>query len=154
LAIAVSRQRSRQATKPRFLREVGSFALRTGVLFGLAGIVIQLLAQPRGTGTWDERGAYERTMLLSTLVLLRVTALWRALADGEPPGAQRDRYWLLGLAAIPLYLPAMYLPPAARFFELRPLAWQDWALVLLVVGPTYLVTLLSDKWLGPKDTNA
>ncbi|MFO0964920.1 MAG: cation-translocating P-type ATPase [Gemmataceae bacterium] len=148
LAIAVSRQRSRAATKPRFLREVGSFALRTGVLFGLGGVAIQLIAHQLAEGTGPAHRSYERTMLLSTLVLLGVTALWRALVDGEPAGTRPDRYWLLGLAAIPLYLPAMYLPPAAGFFQLTPLGWSDWGLVLVVVGLTYAATLLSDRWLG------
>src|SRR5262249_62322224 len=43
-AIALSRERSAVATRPRFLREVGWFAVRTGVVFAVAGIVLLLVA--------------------------------------------------------------------------------------------------------------
>jgi cation-transporting ATPase E len=147
LVIAVSRQRSTQATKPRFLREVGWFAIRTGILFGLAGTVIQLLARAWLVGVAPAQvEETERTMLLSTLILLGITALWRALRDGEPESMPGDRgYSLLGLVAIPIYLLAMYWPLAARFFELAPLGLVEWAMVVMVALATYGLTLLSDR---------
>src|SRR5207244_9292001 len=42
--IALSRERSTAATKPRFLREVGWFAVRTGVIFAAGGFTILLVA--------------------------------------------------------------------------------------------------------------
>lgn len=149
LVIAVSRQRSTQATKPRFLREVGWFAIRTGVVFALAGMVIQLLAQwlhpaldPDPTRQAERM---HRTMLLSTLILLGITALWRALDDGEPVRLRGDRfYWLIGLLALPFYLTAMYWPQAAWFFELQPLDVTEWALVSGVAAAGYVATLATD----------
>src|SRR5262245_46049023 len=140
LVIALSRERSTAATKPRFLREVGSFALRTGVLFGLAGIGILAIAGRLRPG--DE--TWQRTMLLSVLIVLGITALFRALTDGEPERTRGDRrFRLLGALAIPVYLIALYWPFAASFFELRPLGMVDWEVVVLVAGVTYGVCLLS-----------
>lgn len=142
LAIAFSRQRSTQATKPRFLREVGSFALRTGILFGLGGIAIQFIGRQWHPG--DERT--QRAMLLSTLVMLGITALWRALDDGEPETVRKDwGFRFLGLLAIPLFLVGMYIPPATRFFELVPLGWIEWLAVVVVAAITYGATLVSDR---------
>jgi hypothetical protein len=88
-------------------------------------------------------------MLLSVLVLLGITALLRALTDGEGQPLVGDRRirWL-GLAAIPTYLLAMYLPMSAHFFELSMLSVWEWLQVLTVVVPAYLLTLASDrlKW--------
>jgi cation-transporting ATPase E len=143
--IALSRERSTAATKPRFLREVGSFALRTGVLFGLAGLTVLLIAARTYSG--DE--AAQRTMLLSTLILLGITALFRALTDGEPASTRGDRrFRLLGAAAIPVYLIAMYWDLPADFFKLTPLGMADWAAVVAVVGVTYVLCLLVDAWLA------
>src|SRR5262249_41023630 len=44
LIIAFSRERSTSSTRPRFLREVGWFALRTGVIFAAAALVVLVLA--------------------------------------------------------------------------------------------------------------
>jgi len=146
ITIAFSRQRSTQATKPRFLREVGSFALRTGILFGIAGIVIQFLAQDLHPGEEPT----QRAMLLSTLVLLGISALWRALDDGEPAHMPRDwTFRMLGLLAIPLFLFAMYTPFAAEFFELVRLGWTEWAYVSAVALATYGATLLTDRVSNP-----
>jgi cation-transporting P-type ATPase E len=153
LVIALSRERSTSATKPRFLREVGSFALRTGVVFGAAGITILVLAgriASSPVGLVDDVEKYQRTMLLSVLILLGITALWRALRDGEENTLVGDtRFRLLGAFAVPAYLAAMYIPFSTRFFELTPLGIVDWGLVLLVAGAGYLLSLLADRWLAP-----
>ncbi len=139
--IAMSRERSMAATRPRFFYEVGHFALRTGILFGLAGIAILLLADRLGYG---ESG--QRTMLLSVLVLLGITALFRALRDGEPESLRGDRrFRLLGVLAIPVYLTAMYWSPAADFFELEPLGVVDWGSAILVAGIAYALCLVTDS---------
>jgi cation-transporting ATPase E len=145
LVIALSRERSAQATKPRFLREVGSFALRTGVVFGVAGIAILLLAQ----ALRPEDEEWQRTMLLSLLILLGITALLRALTDAEPQSLRGDRrFRLLGALAIPVYLTAMYWPLAADFFRLTPLGITDWALVVLTALAAYGTCLVSDRLVG------
>ncbi len=79
LVIALSRERSRAPTRSDFLREVGWFALRTGFVFALAGLTILLLS----VQVWRDPVRTQRTLLLSLLVLLGITALLRALKDGE-----------------------------------------------------------------------
>src|SRR5262249_42425199 len=96
--IAISRERSRAPTRPDFLREVGWFAIRTGVVFALAGLTVLLFA----IHVWGEPPKTQRTLLLSVLVLLGVTALLRALTDGETQPLVGDR-WLrwIAVGAIP-----------------------------------------------------
>ena len=58
-------------------------------------------------------------ILLLLLILLGITALWRALRDGEAATLRGDRrFWWLGVAAVPAYLAAMSancrLKPATR----------------------------------------
>jgi cation-transporting ATPase E len=139
LVIALSRERSTGATRPRFLREVGWFAIRTGLIFAASAVVVLLLSAEHG-----EKG--QRTMLLTVLVLLGITALLRTLTDGEEkPLAGDGRFRLLAGAVVPVYLLAMYWPPSTRFFELEPLTFAQWGIALLVAGVGYFLTLLSDR---------
>ncbi|MCS7046032.1 MAG: HAD-IC family P-type ATPase [Gemmataceae bacterium] len=145
--IALSRERSTAATKPRFLREVGSFAIRTGVLFAAAGIGVVLL----GEHGLDADHKAQRTLLLSTLVLLGLTALWRALTDGESARLEGDRrFRVLGALAVPTYLLAMYWRPAQAFFDLTPLDGLAWTCVLGIVAATHGLCLVADRFLAPK----
>ncbi len=147
LVIALSRERSRAPTKSDFLREVGGFAVRTGVVFGLAGLVLLVLA----VRVWGEDIRTQRTLLLSLLVLLGITALFRALRDGEAQPLVGDwKFRWLAVAAVPLYLLALYWPLSQRFFSLVPLGWLDWVKVLAVAAPAYGLSLLSDRirWAG------
>jgi cation-transporting P-type ATPase E len=140
--IALTRERSAAAAGTSFLREVGGFALRTGIVFGIAGITI--LALSKHAFGHDEK--MQRTMLLSVLILLGITALLRALTDGgeQPIGSDKRLRWL-ALSAAPVYLVAMYWPLSARFFELSTLGWRNWLEALAVVLPAYGLTLLSDR---------
>jgi cation-transporting ATPase E len=139
LVIALSRERSVSATKPRFLREVGWFAVRTGVVFAAAAVVMLVVAAPHGEKP-------QRTMMLSVLIVLGITALLRTLTDGEErPLAGDGRFRLLAAAVVPVYLLAMYWPLSARFFEMEPLALPQWGLVLAVAAVAYVLTLLSDR---------
>jgi cation-transporting ATPase E len=142
LVITLTRERSAAATKPHFLREVGWFAVRTGVVFGAAGLAVMALGAR--FCNCDMEG--QRTLLLSVLILLGITALLRALRDGEerPLAGDRRLRWLAA-AAVPAYLAAMYVPPSAQFFRLTMLDVGQWLLVLAVAGPAYLLTLLSDR---------
>src|SRR5213078_2715756 len=100
LVIALSRERSRSATLPDFLREVGGFAVGSGVVFALAGLTILLL----GVHAWGYDKATQVTQLLSVLILLGITALLRALVDGETQPLVGDtRFRLLAAAALPAY---------------------------------------------------
>jgi cation-transporting ATPase E len=146
LVIALTRERSLAATRPRFLREVGWFAVRTGVVFGLAGLTIMALAPLFWALDQSSREKLQRTLLLSVLVLLGITALLRSLRDGErqPLAGDRRLRWLAA-GAVPAYLLAMYLPPSADFFQLTMLSAWQWLLVLAVAAPAYLLTRLSDR---------
>jgi cation-transporting ATPase E len=148
--IALSRERSTAATRPRFLREVGWFAIRTGVIFALAGLAILVLAARYWPTDVDVAPGGEettqRTMLLSVLILLGITALLRALRDGEPAQLKGDnRFRLLAILAVPAYLIAMYWPLSARFFQLDALTIGQWLTVTAVAAGSYGLTLLSDR---------
>jgi cation-transporting ATPase E len=139
-AIALSRERSTAATRPGFLREVGWFAIRTGLIIGIAGLIMMVIAHR----LHDDR--MTRTLLLSTLTLLGVTTLLRALTDGESQPLRGDsNFRWLAVGALPVYGIAMYVPPAADFFQLVPLGLAQWGLVLAVAGPAYGLCLLSDR---------
>jgi len=141
--IAVTRERSTSPTRPRFLREVGWFAVRTGIVSAVAGLAVLALSLFLWPDVSEET---QRTLLLSTLILLGLTALFRALTDGEQQRLQGDsKFRLLGMLAIPVFGVAMYWPPAAWFFELDALGLGEWFLVLVVTGVGYGLTLFSDR---------
>jgi hypothetical protein len=127
------------------LREVGSFALRTGAVFGVAGVVMLWIA---GRLFPEDHGA-QRTMLLSLLILLGITALFRALSDGEAKLRGDRRFRMLGILAIPVYLTAMYWPLAASFFDLTPLGLLEWGVVLIVAAAAYGMCLVIDALFTP-----
>ncbi len=113
--------------------------LGLALVLGGAGLVIVLISA-RWYGN-DEKT--QRTLLLSLLVLLGLGSVLRLLADREGRPAQGDGWLYLWLAlAFPLYLAAMYLRPLGYFFALTPLHLAQWALVLAVAGPAFLLTLL------------
>ncbi len=142
LVITLSRERSTTATRPQFLHEVGWFAIRTGVVFALAGILLLFFARV----FWPNIALKtQRTLLLSLLILLGLTALFRALTDGEPKPRRGDtRFRLVGIVAIPIYLLAMYVPFPARFFDLACLELGEWLLVVVLAGLGYGGTLWTD----------
>jgi len=142
LLIAFSRERSGGPARRDYLREVGWFALRSGLIIGAGALVMIRLA----TRLWPDDETVQQTLLLSVLILLGITVLLRALDDGEA-SLRTDRWFrLLALLSVPAYLLAMYVPPSAYFFELAPLTVAQWGMVLVVVLPTYGACLLSDQW--------
>jgi cation-transporting ATPase E len=139
--IMLNRERSAAATAARFLREVGSFALRTGVVIGLAGLLLVWLSNR----IWHDSEETQRTLLLSLLVLLGLTTLLRTLTDGESRSLAGDRrYRWLTAAALLVYLAVMYVRPAGDFFALTTLTWMQWAILMLFAAGAYLVLRLSD----------
>jgi hypothetical protein len=71
----------------------------------------------------------------------------RALTDAEPRPLRGDtKFRWLAIAAVPVYLLAMYWSFPANFFQLVPLSLQQWGLVLAVVAPAFLVSKLTDRW--------
>lgn len=143
LAIAFSRQRAKHVSKRPFVAEVLSFAIRTGVVFGIGGIAILW----HGTSLYPADERLVRTMFLSMLVLLGITTLFRALTDGEMDTETGDvGYRLLGLSAVPMYLTAMYFEPFRRFFEMAPLAAGEWLIVVGYATVCWVATLATDHW--------
>jgi cation-transporting ATPase E len=142
LLITLSRERSSAAAAPGFMREVAWFVFRTGVVFALAGLAVlwisnRLLSDDEET---------QRTLLFSTLILLGLTAVLRALSDGASQHLAGDvRYRWLVLASLVAYLAVMYFPPTAQFFELQALESAQWGLVLLTVVPAFVLCKLTDK---------
>jgi hypothetical protein len=110
LLIALTRERSGVANRTPFLRDVGWFAVRTGVIFAVAGVVLLALSKH----LWGHDEKTQRTMLLTMLVLLGITVLQRVLTEGnhQPLAADRRLRWL-SLIVIPGYLIAMYWPFSA-----------------------------------------
>lgn len=160
LVITLSKERSTAATRTAFLREVGSFVIRSGLVIGVAGLI--LLHWSRAVWSDEEplagreRGSMvvkgedmQRTLLLSALVLLGITALLRALTDGEEkPLVGDQRFRLLAGAALPVYWLVMYWEPPARFFRLAALRPSEWGMVLLVVVPALVLCKVSDGYPG------
>jgi len=111
-------------------------------VFALAGLTILLLS----VQVWRDPVRTQRTLLLSLLVLLGITALLRALKDGETEPLVGDaKFRWVALAALPLYLAALYWPPSYDFFRLEPLKLLQWVQVLAVALPAAGLSLLSDR---------
>jgi magnesium-transporting ATPase (P-type) len=143
--ITLSKEQSPAPSRPRFLREVGLFVLRTGLVIGLAGFVILYLSNR----VWHNDLTTQRTLLLSTLVLLGIGTLVRSLTDGEDRGRRADRrfLWLAG-AVLPLYLLAMYWPASAWYHELTPLTAGQWIWVVALAGGAFVALRVWDKLLA------
>jgi cation-transporting ATPase E len=136
-----------------FLGEAGWFAISSGLVMGLAGLAVWLIAA-WGDGA-DEQT--QRTLLLSTLIVLGLGAVLRLMADAEggpEAGDRRLRTWTL--LALPLYLAIMYVPPAgyladgtplsaAWFFRLSPLSLAQWGLVVTAAVPALALCLVLDR---------
>jgi cation-transporting ATPase E len=146
------------ASQEGYLKEVGWFAVTTGLILGIAGLVVWLVAV--STPGTDEQT--QLTLLFTTLVVMGLASLLRALTDREKGVMAEDwPLWVWVAAAVPLYLAVMYsaalqsflgLPgwtaEVANFFELTPLDWGQWGLVLAAAAPAFLACKLVD-WLGP-----
>jgi cation-transporting ATPase E len=131
------------ATGRGFLREVGEFVLRTGLVIGIAGLAVLVLAKH----VWHVDDAKtQRTYLLTTLVLLGADTLLRALRDTGIEATFDRRLRWLAMAAVPAYLLALYVPLAVEFFEVTPPNPAQWAHVLAVVVPAAVLARVSDRW--------
>jgi cation-transporting ATPase E len=139
--IMLSRQRA-GPSRGDFVREIGTFALAAGLIVGVAGLAVLLLS------AWclGDDPQTQRTLLLSTLILMGLASLLRALP------AWNSWLALWPTPALAVYGLVMYWPLTAAFFELTPLAGGQWGLVLAVALPAAAVLLLTpDSWLirGP-----
>jgi cation-transporting ATPase E len=132
-AIMLDRRRCATASAAHFLRDVGGFALRTGFVLGLSGLLLLWLSNR----VWHNGESTQRTFLLSLLVLLGLTTLLRALVEDR-------RFRWLAAAGLLLYLGAMYWRLVGDFFELTPLTPIQWLPVLGIAAAAYVVLRLSD----------
>lgn len=121
LLITLDRRKA-EASRGDYVREVGGFALRTGLVTGVTALAMMLLS----AHGWEDETDHQRTMVLTTLVLLGWVTLLLAL--GRDGG---DRLLsALPIAGLAVYLLAMYVPIVATFFELEPLTPLRWAWVV------------------------
>jgi magnesium-transporting ATPase (P-type) len=142
LVITLSRTTAARAGHRHFLWDIGRFALATGSVVGLAGLAVLLLS----AFGFHESVEVQRTMLLSTLILLCLANLPRVLtAEGEQlTSLDRHFFWWIP-AAIVMYLGAMYIPLAADFFQLARLTLSQWLVVVAVAGLGMLFCLMADR---------
>jgi len=143
--IMLNRQHSVPITAARYLREVGSFALRTGIVIGLAGLLLLWLSNR----VWHDDEPTQRTLLLSLLVLLGLTTLMRALRDGELKRLSvggAAGWWIA--AALPMYLVVMYWRPVGDFFALTRLTLSQWLLLLPIALGSFFLLWVSDAILA------
>jgi cation-transporting ATPase E len=141
----------RGARRADFLREVGGFAVSTGLVMGVAVLAVWLVA----VFVLKEDQVGQRTLLLSTLVLLGLGNLLR-VAEGD----RRFRWWVV--AALVVYAAVLYVPPlgeyrgvplsAAHFFDLRPLSLARWGLVVAVALPALVLCWLLGRLLERAQT--
>jgi cation-transporting ATPase E len=138
----LSRERAGPPSGHGFLREVGSFALRTGIVTGGLGLGLFAFSAWRGD---DVR--LQRTLLLTMLIMLGLTSVLRVLADGESAALDGDRkYRWLVVTAVPVFLAVLYTPLSADFFELTPLGFLNWLLVLAVTTVGFAACKATDVW--------
>jgi P-type E1-E2 ATPase len=130
LLITCSRGRAGRTGPSGFLADVGTFALKYGLVLGVTALAMQLVA----ARSWHAEEDLQRTVLLSVLILLGLATLVRVLVDGQSRAGFSERaVFGLALAGVPLYLLVMYGPPLAKFFELVPLDGRQWLWVLGMV---------------------
>jgi cation-transporting ATPase E len=143
-AIMLNRQRCDTPARQGFLREVGWFVIPTGLAIGIAALAVFLIsAKLHGDDEYKQR-----TLVLSTLMVLGIANLFRVVSHGESAGSSNG--WpvrLLAVLAIPVYLAAMYVPIFGDFFELTPLRFAEWGLVLMAAGLAFAASKMGD-WVG------
>lgn len=122
LLIMFARIPNPRRSRMGFVREVGLFALVSGLSVGAAGLAIWFSA-----AKYMDDPQMPRTMLLSTLILLGLGNVL-IIADRD----QRLVWW--AAAALPAYLAMMYVEPLAYFFVLSPLSGQHWALIGVIAA--------------------
>jgi cation-transporting ATPase E len=136
LIIMISRESASRSrpSQSDFLREVGWFALSSGLVTGAAGLAAWVIA----VRVLGENLAGQRTLLLSTLIALGLGNVLR-VAEAD----RRLRGWVV--MALIVYVAVLYIPLLADFFELQPLNWERWALVLAISAPALALCWLAGQ---------
>jgi cation-transporting ATPase E len=133
LVLMLDHRRPGAASAAGFLRDTCGFALRTGLVLGIAGLLLLWLSN----WVWHDDERLQRTQLLSLLVLLGLTTLLRvSLGD--------RRFLALAAASLLLYLAVLYCPPIGGFFALTPLTLVQWGRLLTLTCGACLLLVLSD----------
>jgi cation-transporting ATPase E len=142
LLIMLDRERA-AVNRSNFLGDVGSFAIRTGVVIGVVGLGLYWQASRR----YPYDTQTQRTMLLTLLVLLGLLTLLRVLRGGAWGGQPGDRSLrFFAATAGVVYLCVLYIRPTAWFFDLAPLSIDQWQLVVAWALPAWGLTLASDVY--------
>jgi cation-transporting ATPase E len=139
--IMLSRGPSSALSAAQYLREVGSFALRTGLIIGLASLLLSWLSNR----VWHDDVETQRTLALSLLVLLGLNTLGRALSDGDLRGRYLVGWW--AAVALLLYPAVMYWRLVGGFFALTPLSLGEWAIVLAIAGGSEFLLRSADAYI-------
>ena len=139
LLITLDRNRA-GASRGDFVWEVGGFALRTGLVTGLAGLGLMLVSR----GAWQDDVVLVRTVLVSAVVLLGWVTLWRTLDDAGQEASNGLLRWL-PVVGLPLYLVVLYTPQTADFFKLAPLDAIRWGWVVGTAGAGWAVMAGLDR---------
>jgi cation-transporting ATPase E len=159
LLVIASTTPAKATPRTSLVAEVLHFVLRTGLVVGVAGLVLVSLAHRH-----DPDEARMQTMLLALLMLLGSVNLLRILHD-EPRETSRDRQgaekapladargsfngdrllrWVALLAPV-VYVAVVYTPLLAWLFDLVPLSLADWGMVLAVGGVAVVLLLALDR---------
>ncbi len=139
LFIALTRERGGEIERRSYLRDVGVFSLRNGLIFAVAGVTLLTLAKHY----WQVDETTQRTMLLTLMIFLGMGQLWQVFG-GVGTTLRADRWQRpLTLIIVPIYAGFMYWPFTADFFQMAVFDLTDWWRVLLVVLPTWAVTKLA-----------
>jgi cation-transporting P-type ATPase E len=127
-------RRKADAARGDFVVEVGWFALWTGLITSVAGLLVAVVS----ARVWEDGEWMHHTMILSTLTLLGWVTLYRAAGEDT-------RLRLVAPVGFLVYLMAMYVSPVASFFELEPLGVGRWACVLGIAAVAAGLMWMSDR---------
>jgi cation-transporting ATPase E len=140
LLITLDRRRA-DASREDFVREVCWFALRTGLITGVAALLLMLVS----ARVWGDGDKMQRTVVLTTLVLLGWVPLYRVVGGDMRRNVALRLVPPVGLA---VYSMALYVPVLAYFFELEPIGPARGFWIAVVAAAAGALIWLSDRVWG------
>lgn len=121
---------------PDTLARVTRVSLPLGSAIGVATLAVYLIYWlVLGAEEATSRSAVVATAILSGLIAL--IALGENPAVRVGPGAATRRVVILAAGCLIIYILILLIPPAARLFEIHPLTWREWSIVIAVVIATF-----------------